>query len=98
MKVLLARHALWSKLLTFALVTFLMVMTAASSSLPSTSSLGVATTRDSPKTDTETAPDSAEKISNVVVRFYLIRHGETQANEEGLVLGQTDSVRRWEAP
>jgi hypothetical protein len=34
------------------------------------------------------------KPSEVVVRFYFIRHGETLVNTKGLVLGQTDSVRR----
>lgn len=33
------------------------------------------------------------KTSEVVVRFYFIRHGETLVNTKGLVLGQTDSVR-----
>ena len=89
----LPRRSRWSKFLTFALVLFLMV-TDASSSSPSTSILGAASLRDSTaETETETLPDSPKTISNVVVRFYLIRHGETQANEEGLVLGQTDSVR-----
>ena len=34
------------------------------------------------------------KTSEVVVRFYFVRHGETLVNTKGLVLGQTDSVRR----
>jgi hypothetical protein len=38
--------------------------------------------------------ESPLKTSEVVVRFYFIRHGETLVNINGLVLGQTDSVRK----
>lgn len=96
MKVLSERHALKSKLLKCLALVFCLMVTGASSSSPSSSSLGVAATRESisgAKTGTEPASDSPKTTSDVIVRFYLIRHGETQANLKGLVLGQTDSVR-----
>jgi len=96
MKVHFARHLLRSKLLlTFALLSLLLMVTNASSSSASSSTLGATITRDSiagKKTETEAQPESSEKTSDVVARFYLIRHGETLANLDGLVLGQTDSV------
>lgn len=63
---------------------------------PSSSSLGATTLRDtqsSTRSGTERLSDLSKGTSKVVVRFYLIRHGETEANLRGLVLGQTDSVR-----
>lgn len=37
--------------------------------------------------------ESPSKTSEMVVRFYFIRHAETMVNANDLVLGQTDSVR-----
>jgi hypothetical protein len=39
---------------------------------------------------------NAEKdnlMEGMKVRLFLIRHSETQANKDGIVLGQSDSVR-----
>ena len=66
-------------------------MSDASSSVPS--SLNTIARKAVSKTETAAQPSLSEKQSDVVVRFYLIRHGETLANLDGLVLGQTNSVR-----
>jgi hypothetical protein len=33
-------------------------------------------------------------IKPVVIRLFLVRHGETLANRKGLVVGQSHSVRK----
>ena len=81
---------------TFAFISVIMATDGAS---PSSSTLGRSSSilRDSShskrRTHADTLPESMRGAGNVVVRFYLIRHGQTDANIKGLVLGQTDSVR-----
>lgn len=80
---------------TFAFIYLIMATDGAS---PSLSTLGSSSIlRDSShskrRTNADTLPESMRGAGNVVVRFYLIRHGQTDANIKGLVLGQTDSVR-----
>ena len=81
---------------TFALLSLIMATNGAA---PSSSSLGSSSTlRDSSshskrRVDVDTLSESMRGAGTVVVRFYLIRHGQTDANIQGLVLGQTDSVR-----
>ena len=33
------------------------------------------------------------QAANTVIHLYLVRHGETVANVQGMVVGQADSVR-----
>jgi hypothetical protein len=80
---------------TFAFISLIMATDGAS---PSSSTLGSSSIlRDSShskrRTNADTLHESMRGAGNVVVRFYLIRHGQTDANIKGLVLGQTDSVR-----
>ena len=79
---------------SFALIFLIMATDGAP---PSSNSLGGSSTlRDSSikqRTDADSIPESMRGAGTVVVRFYLIRHGQTDANIQGLVLGQTDSVR-----
>ena len=43
---------------------------------------------------TSTSASTSISISTFSVRLHLIRHGETEANRNNLVLGQTDSVSK----
>jgi hypothetical protein len=49
-----------------------------------------------PTTDTTTSSSNSSNndgpIINVIVRLHLVRHGETIANVQNNVIGQTDSV------
>lgn len=92
MKVLARPHLQWSIILALALLSFA-VMTDASSSEPSSTNTIVRETTSSTETVAQPSLSEKQRTRNVVVRFYLIRHGETLANLDGLVLGQTNSVR-----
>lgn len=79
-----------------ALALCLMVTGASSSESNLGGVAGPTTVRDSEAntgTDTLSGDSPIRRSDVVVVRLYLIRHGETRANQKGLVLGQTDSVR-----
>ena len=72
---------------------FASVVEASSSSGATTSSISSSRPTIEKETATTTESETETKRPPLVVRFYFIRHGQTTANIDNLVVGQRDWVR-----
>lgn len=70
------------------LMVFLDIQTSDASAA---SSIGLSSGSITPDTPLVEEKGAVPSDSDLVIRFYFIRHGRTEANEKGLVLGQIDS-------